>query len=170
MVKAYCVKCKAKRKIKNPRAAILTIQGECLDCGTAVHRIGAWGPAFIFGGIGLFIAMVFLVYGIIVATLLCTVWGFVAIVGGILIRTMEKSLWRCDLDLRCVDLRSEYAVRERGFFEKWTALKPGETLRIITDGDPKPLYYHVEGEHKEQFEWEYEQDGPKDWVVNIKKR
>lgn len=170
MANAYCGECKAKKKIGNPRAGVLTLQGECPDCGGRVHRIGVWGTAFVLGGIGLSTAMVFLVYGIMSAAFLCTVWGFVAIAGGILMRAAENGSWRCDLDLRSVDLSSKYAVRERGFFEKWTALKPGETLRIVTDRDPKPLYHHVDGNHEERFEWGYEQYGPEDWVVNVRKR
>lgn len=54
-------------------------------------------------------------------------------------------------------------------FEKWDALKPGETLKIINDHDPKPLHYQFEAEYKGQYEWEYVQKGPKDWIVNIKK-
>jgi uncharacterized protein (DUF2249 family)/iron-sulfur cluster repair protein YtfE (RIC family) len=59
--------------------------------------------------------------------------------------------------------------RHELIFQKWDALKPGETLKIINDHDPKPLRYQFEVEYKGQFEWEYEQSGPKDWKVNIKK-
>lgn len=59
--------------------------------------------------------------------------------------------------------------RHELIFQKWDALKPGETLRIINDHDPKPLHYQFEAEYKGQYEWEYEQSGPKDWMVKIKK-
>ncbi|MBI2328992.1 MAG: DUF438 domain-containing protein [Chloroflexi bacterium] len=59
--------------------------------------------------------------------------------------------------------------RHEKIFELWDALKPGETLRITNDHDPKPLHYQFEAEYKGQYQWEYEQQGPKDWVVKIKK-
>ena len=59
--------------------------------------------------------------------------------------------------------------RHKKIFQMWDALKPGETLRITNDHDPKPLYYHFEAEYKNQFEWKFEEEGPKDWVFTIKK-
>ena len=59
--------------------------------------------------------------------------------------------------------------RHELIFQKWDALKPGETLKIINDHDPKPLRYQFEAEYKGQYEWEYDQQGPKDWMVRIKK-
>jgi len=45
MATAYCMKCKKKVEIKNPRQVTLknnrpAVQGECLVCGTKVFRIG----------------------------------------------------------------------------------------------------------------------------------
>ena len=54
-------------------------------------------------------------------------------------------------------------------FQKWDVLKPGETLKIINDHDPKPLRYQFMAEYTDQFEWEYDQEGPKDWIVRIKR-
>ncbi len=59
--------------------------------------------------------------------------------------------------------------RHSKIFEMWNSLKEGETLRIINDHEPKPLYYQFEAEHKGQFEWNYEKQGPKDWIFTIKK-
>ena len=59
--------------------------------------------------------------------------------------------------------------RHEKIFQKWDALQPGETLRIINDHNPKPLYYHFETEQKGKFEWEYEQEGPKDWIFRIRR-
>lgn len=44
-MKAYCVKCRAKKEIKNPRNIMMknrrpAIQGICPTCGTKVFRIG----------------------------------------------------------------------------------------------------------------------------------
>ncbi len=45
MVQAYCVKCRGKKEIKNPKATTLkngrpATKGVCPDCGTGVFRIG----------------------------------------------------------------------------------------------------------------------------------
>ncbi len=69
-----------------------------------------------------------------------------------------------------LDLRPLPPVeRHKKIFQKWEALQPGEVLRIINDHDPKPLYYLFEAEQKGKFEWQYEQQGPVDWIFNIKR-
>ena len=69
-----------------------------------------------------------------------------------------------------LDLRSIMPFeRHELIFQKWDSLKPGETLQIINDHDPKPLRYQFEAEYKNQYEWEYVQTGPKDWIVRIKR-
>jgi len=45
MPQAYCMKCRKKVEIKNPKSTTLknkrpAIQGECPNCGTKVFRIG----------------------------------------------------------------------------------------------------------------------------------
>ena len=73
-------------------------------------------------------------------------------------------------DMVELDLRSIMSFeRHEKIFQMWDALSSGETLRITNDHDPKPLHYQFEAEYKDQYEWEYEQEGPKDWVVKIKK-
>ncbi len=170
MAEAYCAKCKKKRQMESPRSAMLTVHGECPDCGTEVSRVRAWGVTFVIGAAGLVAAAVFLVLGINLAAFLCAVWGVVAIVRGVLIRTEEKTLWSGDLDLRSVDSGSKHALRESEFIERWTALRLGDTLRIIADRDPRSLYDRLKDQYRGQFEWEYERGGPDDWVVSIKKR
>ncbi len=61
------------------------------------------------------------------------------------------------------------AQRHQKIFEIWNRLSAGETLKIINDHDPKPLQYQFAAEYEGMFEWEYEQDGPLDWIVNIKR-
>ena len=70
-----------------------------------------------------------------------------------------------DLDLRSMPVFE----RHDKIFEIWDTLQPGQTLRIINDHDPKPLWYQFEVEYKGKFEWEYEQKGPEDWIVKIKR-
>jgi len=59
--------------------------------------------------------------------------------------------------------------RPEKIFEIWKTLKPGQILRIINDHDPKPLHDHFESVQKGKYGWEYEQNGPEDWIVKIKK-
>ncbi len=37
MPTAYCVKCKAKKEIQNPKSTAKAISGVCPTCGTSVH-------------------------------------------------------------------------------------------------------------------------------------
>jgi|TARA_B100001964_G_C14129249_1_gene552078 uncharacterized protein (DUF2249 family) len=59
--------------------------------------------------------------------------------------------------------------RHTKIFKMWDSLSLNETLRIINDHEPKPLYYQFEAEQKGQFEWNYEKQGPIDWIFTIKK-
>ncbi|MEK6859852.1 MAG: DUF438 domain-containing protein [Nanoarchaeota archaeon] len=59
--------------------------------------------------------------------------------------------------------------RHSKIFDMWNSLKGGETLRIINDHEPKPLYYMFQAEHKGEFEWGYEEEGPEDWIFTIKR-
>ena len=69
-----------------------------------------------------------------------------------------------------LDLRSVTPFERRDLiFQKWGALKPGDTLQITNDHDPQPLHSQFEMLHTKEYEWEYVQKGPKDWIVNIKK-
>ena len=74
-------------------------------------------------------------------------------------------------DVQTLDLRPMPPFeRHKKIFQTWDELKANETLRIINDHDPKPLWYQFEVEYKDKYEWEYEQKGPQDWIVTIKKR
>lgn len=55
-------------------------------------------------------------------------------------------------------------------FLKFDELQEGETLTIINDHDPKPLYYHLMSERGNIFNWEYIQQGPVEWIVKITKK
>ena len=59
--------------------------------------------------------------------------------------------------------------RHEKIFQVWNRLESGETMKIINDHDPRPLRYQFEAEQSGTFEWEYEQEGPVDWIVNIKR-
>lgn len=55
-------------------------------------------------------------------------------------------------------------------FERFDQLEVGGTLTILNDHDPKPLYYQLLGERGNIFTWEYLEEGPEWWKVNISKR
>ncbi len=61
------------------------------------------------------------------------------------------------------------ASRHVKIFELWDQLGPGQSILLINDHDPKPLYYQFETEFTGKFAWRYEQEGPEDWVVTISK-
>lgn len=72
--------------------------------------------------------------------------------------------------IKILDLRKMPPFeRHSKILDAWNSLKEEETLRIINDHEPKPLYYQFEAEHKGRFEWNYEQQGPNDWIFTIKK-
>ncbi|MGD2185530.1 MAG: DUF2249 domain-containing protein [Desulfobacterales bacterium] len=72
--------------------------------------------------------------------------------------------------MKILDLRPMPAQeRFEKIFQVWNNLKPGETLKIINDHDPRPLRYHFATNHEGEFQWEYEQEGLINWVVNIKR-
>jgi len=54
-------------------------------------------------------------------------------------------------------------------FHTFDSLADGEILQIVNDHDPKPLYYQMLFERQGQFEWDYLEQGPMIWKVNIKK-
>jgi len=69
-----------------------------------------------------------------------------------------------------LDLRSLLPFeRHSKIFDMWDSLKEGETLRIINDHEPRPLYYQFEAEYKGLFKWNYEKQGPEDWIFTIKR-
>lgn len=55
-------------------------------------------------------------------------------------------------------------------FLRFDELNEGETLIIHNDHDPKPLYYQLLGERGNIFNWEYLEQGPQWWKVNITKK
>ena len=67
-----------------------------------------------------------------------------------------------------VDVR-QIAPRDRhplilGTFDELT---PGEVFVLVNDHDPKPLYYQFRFEKAGHFTWEYEEQGPEVWRVQI---
>jgi uncharacterized protein (DUF2249 family) len=51
--------------------------------------------------------------------------------------------------------------------EAFEVLKVGEELDLVSDHDPRPLYYHLLHEKAGQFKWVTLLDGPETWKVGI---
>jgi uncharacterized protein (DUF2249 family) len=67
-----------------------------------------------------------------------------------------------------VDVR-EIVPRDRHplIFRTFDGLAPGAAFMLINDHDPKPLYYQFAIERRDQFAWEYLEQGPEVWQVRI---
>lgn len=52
-------------------------------------------------------------------------------------------------------------------FQTFESLSSGQSFILINDHDPKPLYYQFANEHQGQFTWEYLEQGPEVWRVQI---
>lgn len=70
-----------------------------------------------------------------------------------------------------VDAR-KYPPREKHLviFNTFDGLAPGQSMELINDHEPRPLYYQFIMERENQFEWEYLEEGPEVWRVSISKK
>lgn len=69
------------------------------------------------------------------------------------------------LDVRPIPPREKHPT----IFSTFDSLTSGETMQLVNDHDPKPLYYQFLAERNGLFAWEYIEQGPSIWKVNIKK-
>ena len=63
----------------------------------------------------------------------------------------------------------EPKLKHPTIFNHFDALKEGEAFQILNDHDPKPLYYQLIAERGKTFSWEYLEEGPWWWRVQIGK-
>lgn len=70
------------------------------------------------------------------------------------------------LDVTVLDPR----IKHETIFNEFDNLKPGSSLVILNDHNPRPLYFHLLNMHGEIFEWEYLEEGPEWWKVRISLR
>ncbi|MBL8146677.1 MAG: DUF2249 domain-containing protein [Anaerolineae bacterium] len=59
------------------------------------------------------------------------------------------------------------AQRHPLIFGTFEDLQAGEQFQLVNDHDPKPLYYQFSAERQGEFTWEYVEQGPQIWRVNI---
>ncbi|HEU5433774.1 MAG TPA: DUF2249 domain-containing protein [Thermomicrobiales bacterium] len=69
------------------------------------------------------------------------------------------------LDVRDVSPRERHPL----IFDSFASLRPGQSLRLVNDHDPKPLYYQFMAEHPGEVGWQYLEEGPDVWQVRIAK-
>jgi regulator of cell morphogenesis and NO signaling len=67
------------------------------------------------------------------------------------------------LDVRLIEPRLKHPT----IFLQFDALALGDSLTILNDHDPKPLYYQLLNERGDIFDWVYVENGPVKWVVKI---
>jgi len=69
------------------------------------------------------------------------------------------------LDVRIIEPRLKHMT----IFANFDNLDSGESMVIINDHDPAPLYYQLLAERPNQFTWQYLKNGPVEWQVKIEK-
>jgi len=67
------------------------------------------------------------------------------------------------LDVRVIPPREKHPT----IFSTFASLAPGEAFVLVNDHDPRPLRYQFEFEHTGKFGWEYLEQGPAVWRVQI---
>lgn len=60
-------------------------------------------------------------------------------------------------------------VRHETILGTYEELKPGESMLVHANHDPKPLFYQLKHDHGEVFSWDYKKEGPDFWDVRITK-
>jgi len=69
------------------------------------------------------------------------------------------------IDVRTIPARE----RHTRIFAQFDALGAGETMQLVNDHDPRPLYYQLENRAAGSFGWTYLESGPDVWRVNVNK-
>ncbi len=77
----------------------------------------------------------------------------------------EEQACKTTVDVRDIPPRQRHPM----IFGAFDALFPGESLLLVNDHDPKPLYYQFQAESRGQFTWDYLEAGPQVWRVRIGK-
>jgi uncharacterized protein (DUF2249 family) len=67
------------------------------------------------------------------------------------------------IDVRSITPRERHPL----IFKTFDDLKPGEHFMLVNDHAPKPLFYQFLHERIDQFTWDYLEEGPEVWRVQI---
>ena len=60
-------------------------------------------------------------------------------------------------------------LKHKTILETYASLQQSESMLIVNDHDPVPLRFQLESMHKENFEWNYIDQGPTTFQVKITK-
>ncbi|HEU6449838.1 MAG TPA: DUF2249 domain-containing protein [Gemmatimonadaceae bacterium] len=71
-----------------------------------------------------------------------------------------------ELDVRAIPPRDKHP----SIFRAFDSLTSGQTLTLVNDHDPRPLRYQLMAERPDTFDWEYQEQGPQVWKVNIRRK
>ena len=69
------------------------------------------------------------------------------------------------IDVRVIPHQDRHPL----IFHTYEGLKPGEAFVLMVDHDPKPLYFELDFVHKGKFTWDYLEQGPRQWRVQVAK-
>ena len=78
---------------------------------------------------------------------------------------MTTAPFKTTIDVRPVQPRERHPL----IFGSFDALAAGESLLLVNDHDPKPLFYQFQAESRGKFTWDYLESGPEVWQVKIGK-
>lgn len=71
-----------------------------------------------------------------------------------------------ELDIRPIPPRDRHPL----VFQTFDNLSAGESFILVNDHAPTPLYYQFLHERTDQFEWQYLEEGPEVWRVQITRK
>lgn len=70
-----------------------------------------------------------------------------------------------------IDVRTlEKGYKKDIIFKAFEELSAGETMELVNDHDPKPLYQQFMLNYPGKFAWEYLEQGPEIWRIGITKK
>lgn len=70
------------------------------------------------------------------------------------------------VDVRVVPHPQRHPV----IFQTYNALKPGEGFILVVDHDPKPVFFQLDFVQHGKFTWDYVEQGPERWRVQVAKK
>lgn len=70
------------------------------------------------------------------------------------------------VDVRTIAPRDRHSL----IFDTFDNLAAGQSMVLVNDHEPRPLYYQFLHERADQFTWAYLQEGPLEWQARITRR
>jgi len=86
-------------------------------------------------------------------------------VAHIIVSAMSDTCSEQLIDVRTMQPRD----RHPAIFGTWQQINDGESILLVNDHDPLPLYFQFACEHAGTFQWQYLDQGPEIWRVRIDK-